>query len=50
MVDKNLENQDLDLVEAIVAEQLAQAQENLTKVIITCSCISCSACTCGGMA
>jgi hypothetical protein len=47
MVDKNLKNQDLDLVEAIVAEQIALGQENATKIIIACSCISCGGCGCG---
>jgi hypothetical protein len=48
MIEKNPENQDLDLVEAILAEQLALAQASKA-IFPVCSCITCSACTCGGM-
>jgi hypothetical protein len=50
-IEKDTAKQDLDLVEAIVAEQRALAQEEVASLIIVCSCNSsrcgCSSCVGG---
>lgn len=47
LVEKDTAKQELDLVEAIVAEQRTLAQENISSMIIVCSCNT-SRCGCSG--